>query len=146
MTMSKMSSLRSSVRTGISREMATVHHLATRSRALERCLHVIGEPAQSDTTSSTLTVSLNQTFRPYACLYWPMHLRRIEGRGMDDNLTEKLFRFLFEPSSTSQGFAKWIPTLDKLSDTLQWNDQLKKCDRCPHIPINAKVNCRLRRI
>ena len=99
--------------------------LATHSLALERCLHVVGEPAQSETTPSSLTVSLNQTFRPYASLYWPMHLQRIEGRGMDDNLTQKLFHFLFETSSTSQAFANWISTLDKLSDTLLWNDQLK---------------------
>ncbi|KAL2059427.1 hypothetical protein ABVK25_000720 [Lepraria finkii] len=99
--------------------------LATHSLALERCLHVIREPAQSDTTASALTVSLNQTFRPYAILYWPMHLQSIEGRGMDDTLTQKLFYFLFETSSTSQAFAKWISTLDKLSATLQWNDQLK---------------------
>lgn len=32
-------------------------NLATHSLALERCLHVIGEPAQSDTTASALNVS-----------------------------------------------------------------------------------------
>ena len=99
--------------------------LATHSLALERCLHVIGELAQSDTTASALTVSLNQTFRPYASLYWPMHLQSIEGRGMDETLTQKLFHFLFETSSTSQAFAKWISTLDELPDALNWNDQLK---------------------
>ena len=99
--------------------------LATHSLGLERCLHVIGELAQSETTASALTVSLNQTFWPYASLYWPMHLQSIEGRGMDETLTQKLFHFLFETSSTSQAFAKWISTLDELPDALHWNDQLK---------------------
>ena len=104
--------------------------------AMERCLDTYISKTDEN-PSSTLVVALNHTLRPYAVLYWPVHLSNSGGDHGDNvsvSVTQKAKQFLFPNDIVDPCFKLWSSDAVKLGSSLKREDPLKQKLRAALLP------------
>lgn len=101
--------------------------------ATERCLDTYVSEAD-EFSHSTLAVALNHTLRPYAALYWPIHLLNAGGDSVSASVMDKVKHFLFTNDVVRPCFKLWSADAITLGHSLKREDPLKEKLKMAFLP------------
>lgn len=101
--------------------------------ATERCLGTYFSEAD-EVPHTTLEKALNQTLRPYASLYWPIHLLNAGGDNVSPLVIDKVKHFIFGNGAISFCFESWSLDAIELGRSLKREDPLKEKLRTALLP------------
>jgi hypothetical protein len=111
-------------------------HIRALGTCIDTCLFLYTEPPAKQ--QSELIVKWNGIFKPYATLYWPLHLQNVKADQSTGRTREKLRPFLFKDGVVAPSFAKWVSDASNSSASLKQNEiltVLKDVSSSPPTPL-----------
>jgi ankyrin repeat protein len=94
----------------------------THTLAIERCIETY-TPREEPRLSSV--IELNDIFRRYATLYWPVHCQNIGSELLGIRAKDKVKQFLFHGYNAAPSFIEWTLAATDLSQSLEQDDPLR---------------------